>query len=155
MPTNQPTLHISACQQHVPHSTWSHATSHVIATRPQRSAEEELEPCYEKAFRLIYTTGSFAVYSLGLMSEVILFCFESICFQSLSYNTDKGTQTITLGWRVMPPHWASSAQPDLSVYFLGRHDLFIQTTVRDHPFLASSTGMYYSLVATVDWKILK
>lgn len=30
------------------------------------------------------------------MSEVILFCFESICFQSPSYNTDKGTQTISL-----------------------------------------------------------
>lgn len=30
-------------------------------------------------------------------SDFVLFCFESIYFQSPFYNTDKRTQTITLG----------------------------------------------------------
>lgn len=52
--------------------------------------------CYEKVME---KQGN----SLGLMSEVILFCFKSIYFEGPSCNTDKGTQTITLGGKAMPP----------------------------------------------------
>jgi len=55
-----------------------------------------LDECRERE-AVLFTDRKKKGNSLGLVSEVILFCFESIYFQSPSYNTDKGTQTVTLG----------------------------------------------------------